>query len=77
MALDICWVIMMGATLSFVGLGEQAPHPALGNMVSDGIKYLPEYWWITIFPALAIILIVFSLNLVGDGISDIFAEDGN
>ncbi len=76
-ALDFCWVIMMGATLGYVGLGEQAPRPALGNMVSEGLTYLPESWWLTIFPALAIVIIVFSLNLVGDGISDIFAEEGN
>lgn len=75
-ALDICWVIMMGATLSYVGMGEQAPAPALGNMISSGLTYLPQYWWLVVFPALTIVFIVFSFNLVGDGISDIFAEEG-
>ncbi len=74
-SLDICWVIMMGATLSYVGLGEQAPNPALGNMVSSGLTYLPQKWWLVVFPALAIIFVVFSFNLVGDGISEIFMED--
>lgn len=75
-ALDICWVIMMGATLSYVGMGEQAPNPALGNMVSSGIAYLPNNWWLVVFPSLAIVFIVFSFNLVGDGISAMFAEEG-
>lgn len=75
-ALDICWVIMMGATLSYVGMGEQAPAPALGNMISSGLTYLPQFWWLVVFPALTIVFIVFSFNLVGDGISDIFAEEG-
>lgn len=75
-ALDICWVIMMGATLSYVGMGEQAPKPALGNMVSSGLSYLPQHWWLVVFPALAIVFIVFSFNLVGDGIGDMFAEEG-
>lgn len=77
MTLDVGWVIMTGASLSFVGLGEQPPAPALGNMVSDGIKYLPTQWWMTLFPALAIIVIILGFNLLGDGISDILTvEEG-
>ncbi len=73
MTLDMGLVIMMGASLSFVGLGEQAPAPALGNMVSDGAKYMPEQWWMTVFPALTIMIIVLSFNMLGDGIRDLFA----
>lgn len=72
MTLDMGWVIMMGASLSFVGLGEQPPAPALGNMVSDGIKYMPDQWWLVVFPGLAIMLIVLAFNLLGDGIRDVF-----
>ena len=75
MTLDMGWVIMMGASLSFVGLGEQPPSPALGNMVADGVKYLPTQWWMTIFPALAIVLIVLSFNLLGDGVRDVFTVE--
>ncbi len=71
MTLDMGWVIMMGASLSFVGLGEQPPAPALGNMVSDGIKYLPDQWWLVVFPGLAIMIIVLAFNLLGDGIRDV------
>jgi peptide/nickel transport system permease protein len=75
MTLDMGWVIMMAASLSFVGLGEQPPSPALGNMVADGIKYLPTQWWMTIFPALAIVLIVLGFNLLGDGVRDVFTVE--
>lgn len=73
MTLDMGWVILIGAALSFVGLGEQPPKPALGTMVADGAKYLPEYWWVSVFPGLAIMLIVLGFNLLGDGIGDLFS----
>jgi len=69
-ALDVGWVILVGASLSFVGLGEQPPIPALGQMVSDGATYMPNYWWMSIFPALAIVLTILSFNLLGDGLRD-------
>ncbi len=72
MALDVGWVLLIGATLSFVGLGQQPPTPAFGQMISDGSKYMPDLWWMTIFPALAIAYIILGFNLLGDGISDIF-----
>ncbi len=70
MTMDMGVVILMGSTLSFVGLGAQPPQPDLGTMIADGYKLLPECWWLTIFPALAIMLIVLAFNLFGDGISD-------
>ena len=75
MTLDMGWVILMGAALSFVGLGEQPPTPALGTMVSDGAKYLPAQWWIAIFPSLAIMLVVLGFNLLGDGIKDMLSNE--
>ncbi|HWR61544.1 MAG TPA: ABC transporter permease [Clostridia bacterium] len=77
MTLDMGYVIIMGATLSFVGLGEQPPIPALGNMISEGVKYLPNQWWLTVFPALTIIIIVLGFNLVGDGVGNIFNVEEN
>jgi len=74
MALDVGWVILIGASLSFVGLGEQPPTPALGQMVSDGARYMPTSWWMTIFPSLAIIIIIMGFNLFGDGIRDMFEK---
>jgi peptide/nickel transport system permease protein len=77
MTLDMGYVIIMGATLSYAGLGEQAPKPALGSMISQGVKYMPEQWWLTIFPAAAIIVIVLGFNLFGDGVSNMMGTDEN
>lgn len=75
--LDVGWVILIGAALSFVGLGAQPPTPDLGTMTAEGLKYLPEYWWISIFPALSIAFIILGVNLLGDGINAIFiTEEG-
>jgi peptide/nickel transport system permease protein len=77
MTLDMGYVIIMGATLSYAGLGEQAPHPALGSMISQGVKYMPKQWWFTVFPALAIIVLVLGFNLFGDGVSNMLGTDEN
>ncbi|MBA7613449.1 putative D,D-dipeptide transport system permease protein DdpC [subsurface metagenome] len=75
MTLDVGWVILIGSTLSFVGLGAQPPTPDLGTMVSDGSKYIPSQWWISLFPALFIVLIILGFNLLGDGVRDMLAGD--
>lgn len=74
MALDMGWVILIGATLSYVGLGEQPPTPSLGQMVSDGVRYMPDAWWMTIFPSLAIVVIILGFNFLGDGIGDMLSK---
>ncbi|HYE81082.1 MAG TPA: ABC transporter permease [Clostridia bacterium] len=71
-ALDVGWVILIGASLSYIGLGEQPPTPAFGQMISDGSKYMPDLWWMTIFPALGIAFIILGFNFLGDGIRDMF-----
>jgi peptide/nickel transport system permease protein len=75
MSLDVAWVIIIGSMLSFVGLGVQPPEPSLGSMVADGARYLPDQWWIAVFPALAIVVVVMGFNLLGDGIRDMFASE--
>lgn len=75
MTLDMGIVILMGATLSFVGLGEQPPKPDLGTMISDSYVFLPDMWWLTLFPAIAIMIIVMAFNLFGDGISDMLSSE--
>ncbi|MFO7742373.1 MAG: ABC transporter permease [Anaerolineae bacterium] len=75
MSLDMAWVILLGSSLSFVGLGVQPPRPGLGTMVAGGTDYLPELWWISVFPALAIVVVVLGFNLLGDGIRDMFAAE--
>ncbi|MDI9461260.1 MAG: ABC transporter permease [Saccharofermentanales bacterium] len=73
-ALDVGWVIMMDASLSFVGLGIQPPRPSLGQMVSSGMAYLPECWWMTVGPSVAIIIIILGFNFLGDGIRDMLSK---
>lgn len=74
-SLDGGWTILIGAALSYVGLGAQAPTPDLGTMISDGSAYLPAEWWISIFPALAIVVVILGFNLIGDGVNDMFSSE--
>ena len=73
--LDMGWAVMAGATLSYVGMGEQPPTPSLGSMVNSGINFLPDQWWMSVFPALAIMIIVLGFNLTGDGIKDMLSSE--
>lgn len=75
MSLDVAWVIIIGSMLSFVGLGVQPPEPSLGTMIADGARYLPDQWWIAVFPALMIVVVVLGFNLLGDGVRDMFAAE--
>ena len=74
-SLDMGWVILLASALSFVGLGAQPPTPDLGTMVADGGKYMPDQWWMVVFPALAIMFVVLGFNLLGDGIRDMLAVE--
>jgi len=64
--------ILSLAGLSFLGLGAQPPTPEWGVIVSDGRARLRTAWWITTFSGLAIAFAVLAINLVGDGLRDIF-----
>jgi peptide/nickel transport system permease protein len=75
MTLDAGFVILIASSLSFLGLGVQAPTPDLGSMVAEGARYLPDQWWLSVFPGLAILVAVFGFNLVGDGMRDILGGD--
>lgn len=73
--LDMGFVILIGASLSFLGLGAQPPTPAWGTMIAEGRIYLPDSWWIATFPGLAIFVTVLGFNLLGDGLRDVFDVD--
>ncbi|MZR14565.1 ABC transporter permease subunit [Maritimibacter sp. DP07] len=75
MTLDMGFVIIIASSLSFLGLGVQPPTPDLGSMVAEGARYLPDSWWMTVFPGLAILLAVFGFNLFGDGLREILGVD--
>jgi len=71
-SLDCGFVILVGASLSFLGLGIQPPTPDLGTMVSQGSAFLPDFWWESILPGFAILFIALGFNLLGDGLRDLF-----
>jgi peptide/nickel transport system permease protein len=68
--LTVGWAIVTEGFLSFLGAGVPPPAPSWGGMVAQGRGDLASYWWISIFPGLAIAIVVLSFNLVGDWIRD-------
>ncbi len=62
--------IITGAALSFLGLGAQPPTPEWGSMLSNGRVYMEKAPWMMVFPGLAIMVTVMSINLFGDGLRD-------
>jgi len=75
--IDAGFVILVGAGLSFLGLGVQPPQPGLGTMLSEGATYLPAKWWMTLFPSIGIFYLIMGFNLLGDGLRDALAvEEG-
>jgi len=59
--------ILIEATMSFMGLGIVPPTPSWGNIIKDGEPYLRESWWISLMPALLLILVAIALHLIADG----------
>jgi peptide/nickel transport system permease protein len=66
----MAWAILIGASLSFLGLGAQLPNPEWGLDLATSRDYLREAWWMSTFPGLAIMLTVISVNLLGEGLRD-------
>ena len=65
------YVIIMEASLSFLGLGIQAPTPAWGTMINDGRDQMLNAWWISTFPGLAVVALVLGMNLLGEGLREV------
>jgi len=70
MTLSVGIIIIMESTLSYLGIGITAPTASWGNMVADGRSYLDTAWWISLFPGIAIGLVVLSGNFLGDWLRD-------
>lgn len=68
--LQVGTVILLESTLSFLGAGIPRPNPSWGVMVADGRDLLITAWWIAFFPGVAILLVVLSMNLLGDWLRD-------
>lgn len=67
---EIARMILLEATLSFLGLGVQPPTPTWGGMISDGRKYVSQSWAVSIIPGIAIALVILSFNILGDTLRD-------
>jgi peptide/nickel transport system permease protein len=72
LTLDMAGIILIAAGLGFLGLGAQPPAPEWGLMVSSGRSYLLDQWWVATIPGLAIFVVSFGFNLLGDGLRDVF-----
>src|SRR5262245_1751515 len=68
--LQVGYVIIVEASLSFLGAGIPPPTPAWGSMISEGREYVTSAWWASFFPGLAIVLVVLAFNLIGDWLRD-------
>ena len=65
------YMIIMEASLSFLGLGIPPRIPAWGSMVAEGRDYMLVAWWVSTFPGIAIVILVLAINLFGEGLRDI------
>ncbi len=68
--LQVGFVIIIESTLSFLGAGIPKPNPAWGLMVAEGRELIVSHWWVAFFPGLTIMLVVLSMNLMGDWLRD-------
>jgi peptide/nickel transport system permease protein len=66
------YAVIAEAVLSFLGMGPPPPAPTWGNIIAEGRDFIREAYWITLFPGLAIAITVLGLNLLGDGLRDVF-----
>lgn len=70
LTLQVGYVIIVEASLSFLGAGIPPPTPAWGSMIAEGRDYITTAWWVSLFPGLAILLVVLAFNLFGDWLRD-------
>jgi dipeptide transport system permease protein len=69
-ALSFSHAIIEAAALGFLGMGAQPPTPEWGTMLAEAREFILRAWWVVTFPGLAILLVVLSINLMGDGLRD-------
>jgi oligopeptide transport system permease protein len=63
-------MILQEAFLSFLGLGVQAPRASLGALINDGAAQMLVFWWTLVFPGSVMVVMLFALNFLGDGLRD-------
>lgn len=67
---SVSYAILGEASLSFLGLGVSADTPTWGLILADGRSFISQAWWLGLFPGLAIMLVVLSINFIGDALRD-------
>jgi len=71
LTVDLAVAILLEATLSFLGVGVPANQPSLGTLIRIGTEYLfSGEWWIVAFPSLTLVLLIVSVNMLGDFLRD-------
>lgn len=73
---DIMMCMLVGASMSFLGLGVQPPIPEWGAIITEGRQFIMTSWWICAFPGLALAITGTALSLVGETVSKILTSDG-
>jgi peptide/nickel transport system permease protein len=72
-SLNLGWAILNAAGLSFIGLGVRPPEPEWGILVAEGAQFIVSgEWWVSFFPGAVLMLAVFTFNLLGDALRDLF-----
>lgn len=73
LSLNMGWAILNAAGLSYIGLGVRPPTPEWGILVAEGAQFIVSgEWWVSFFPGAMLMLAVFTFNLLGDALRDIF-----
>lgn len=73
LVMSMMWLasaIRIEASLAFLGLGAKPPTPTWGGMIQDGFEHILDSAWLCVWPSVAILIVVFALNLMGDGLRD-------
>ena len=69
--LQVGIVIVLEASLSFLGVGIPPPTPSWGRMIADGRSYIVTAWWLSLIPGIAIVITVLSFNFLGDALTEL------
>ena len=75
-ASDVVLNMLLGASMSFLGLGVQPPTPEWGAILNEGRGYITYAWWITLFPGLFMMIAGVGFSLIGDGLTDFLRTKG-
>jgi peptide/nickel transport system permease protein len=71
---DLVYALLLGASVSYLGLGIQPPTPEWGQMIQDGSTFIGAQWWLSFFPGVAIVVTAVAFSLIGDGLATIARE---